>query len=653
MLFKNPDIFYFLFALLLPILVHLFQLQKFKKVTFTNVAFLQKIALQTRKSSQLKKWLILMTRLLLITAIIFAFSQPYFSSNKTKENQHNFIYLDNSLSLNTKGEKGNLLQNTINEIIENAATTESYSLLTNSGFHSKINYSELKNILLRLEFSSKNKTLSEVLLTINNTNTTKTNTSINTVLVSDFQDITNKITKQFTNVTPPVSLVQVKTDSKNNVSIDSVFINNKKNHDFTVNVVIKNQGGAKKNIPIAIYDDAVLISKQTFSIEENKTTNISFPIQNKQKFNGKINLDYVDAFAFDNDFFFTINSVQKTNILSIGKEANSLKKIYSKIEFNFTSSSLKNTNYNSIQKQELIILNELIELPNNLITYLQKHLNSGGHIALIPNENFDSNSYNSFFKKINIKAIQKQQKNNLKITNINFSHPFFKNVFTKNIRNFQYPFAIKNTKSNFKSSSALINFENNESFVNELESGNGKIYIFASSLTSKNSNFKNSPLIVPLFYNFGKLSFKQSKTYYTIGNKNQIDISTPLNKNEVLTINDFNSSFIPQQQQSYQHKTTLITTENPTKNGIYTVNSKNTILENIAFNYSRSESSLNFIDIQNSIKDNKNISYSSSVAEVLRKNNKKNEVTWVWKWFLALAIVSLIFEILILKLFKP
>jgi len=652
MLFKNPNIFYFLFALLLPILVHLFQLQKFKKVTFTNVAFLQKIALKTRKSSMLKKWLILMARLLLITAIIFAFSQPYFSSKNSIENQHNFIYLDNSLSLNTKGEKGNLLQNTINEIIENASTTESYSLLTNSGFHSNISYSELKNTLIKLEFSSKNKNINEALLITNNIKKNKTNTLINNILISDFQNITNKQITHFTNVTSPISLIQVKADSKNNISIDSVFINYKNNYNFTVNVVVKNQGDAKKNIPIAIYDNAVLISKQTFSIEQNKTTSISFPIQNKQKFNGKITLDYVDAFAFDNAFFFTVNSAQKTNILSIGKEADFLKKIYSKDEYIFTSSPLKNINYNSIQKQELIILNELIEFPNSLTTYLQKHLNSSGHIVLIPNENFNSNSYNDFLKKINIKAIQKQQKDSLKITDINFSHPFFKNVFTKNIRNFQYPFSIKNTKSNFKSSSALVNFENNESFVNELKSGNGKIYIFASSLASKNSNFKNSPLIVPLFYNFGILSFNQAKVYYTIGNKNKINISTSLNKNEVLTINGINSSFIPQQR-GHQHKTTLITTENPVKNGIYAVNSKNTILENIAFNYSRSESNLTFIDVQNSIKDNKNISYSSSLAKVLQKKNKKNEVTWLWKWFLALAIVSLIFEILILKLFKP
>ena len=110
MQFKNPEILYFLALLIIPILVHLFQLQKFVKVPFTNVAFLQKIIQETRKSSQVKKWLILATRLLLFTAILFAFSQPYLSSKKENTKQQTFIYLDNSLSTNTKGEKGNLLQ---------------------------------------------------------------------------------------------------------------------------------------------------------------------------------------------------------------------------------------------------------------------------------------------------------------------------------------------------------------------------------------------------------------------------------------------------------------------------------------------------------------------------------------------------------------
>ena len=58
MYFKNPEIVYFLTLLIIPVLVHLFQLQKFVKVPFTNVSFLQKIAQQTRKSARIKKWLI-------------------------------------------------------------------------------------------------------------------------------------------------------------------------------------------------------------------------------------------------------------------------------------------------------------------------------------------------------------------------------------------------------------------------------------------------------------------------------------------------------------------------------------------------------------------------------------------------------------------
>ena len=100
MQFKNPEILYFLALLIIPILVHLFQLQKFVKTPFTNVAFLQKLVRETRKSSRLKKWLILCVRMLLFTAILFAFSQPYFSNKHVNKNQHTFIYLDNSLSTN-------------------------------------------------------------------------------------------------------------------------------------------------------------------------------------------------------------------------------------------------------------------------------------------------------------------------------------------------------------------------------------------------------------------------------------------------------------------------------------------------------------------------------------------------------------------------
>jgi hypothetical protein len=43
MQFKHPEILWALLLLLIPIIVHLFELRRFKKTPFTNVKMLQKV----------------------------------------------------------------------------------------------------------------------------------------------------------------------------------------------------------------------------------------------------------------------------------------------------------------------------------------------------------------------------------------------------------------------------------------------------------------------------------------------------------------------------------------------------------------------------------------------------------------------------------
>ncbi len=98
--FKQPEILYFLFLLIVPILVHLFQLRRFKTSFFTNVRFLKELAVQTRKSSKIKKRLLLTTRLLLLTCVILAFAQPFFEAKDSKNATNEmYIVLDNSFSM--------------------------------------------------------------------------------------------------------------------------------------------------------------------------------------------------------------------------------------------------------------------------------------------------------------------------------------------------------------------------------------------------------------------------------------------------------------------------------------------------------------------------------------------------------------------------
>jgi hypothetical protein len=131
-----------------------------------------------------------------------------------------------------------------------------------------------------------------------------------------------------------------------------------------------------------------------------------------------------------------------------------------------------------------------------------------------------------------------------------------------------------------------------------------------------------------------------------------LDIEISLKKDEVLNISNSKSSFIPEQQ-TFQNKVNITTKEQPNNAGFYYIQRKKDTLQILAYNTPKEESILNFMDLNSLKEKNRNIHISTSIANVFKDLNEKNEVHWLWKWFLALAIVSLLLEILILKFYKP
>ncbi len=650
MQFKHPEIFYFLFVLLIPIIVHLFQLQKFKKIAFTNVAFLKKISLETRKSSQLKKWLILATRLLGFLAILFTFSQPYFSDKKAEEKNHNFIYLDNSLSLNTNGSNGNQLRLAAQEIMEHSSENDQYSLITNDNIYTNLTKNELDEILKKVDFSSKTGNIQQKMLEIESQKNRQSKTLYKNILISDFQYIDKNKNKKFTNVNSPFSLAKINSNQKNNVSIDSIYINNNTADEILISATINNQGSPKKNVPIALYNDNQLINKRSFSIGKDETKNIDFSIPKTTQFKGKLQITFNDIFLFDNTFYFSINTRKKTNVLSIGKTSNSLPKIFTDSDFNFTNFSLQNVNYNQIPNQQLIILNQLEEIPTVLQTTILQFVKDGGHLLIIPDQRIQTQSYNTFFRKITTGRIQGIRKDSLKITEINYLHPLYTGVFSKQVQNFQYPTVTTSFQSSFKGD-YIISYENKKPFLQEIDNIYTKVYWFASPLDASSTNFSNSPLIVPTLYNIGQQSLKISKPYYTLQDENNIEVNVKAAKDEILMISNASTSFIPLQR-SFSNKVELITNEQPVENGFYQISLKKDTLETIAYNHPSKESLLSFYNLNEFEKENANLKVYGSIEALFKELNEKNEVQWLWKLFLAIAIVSLLLEILILKFFK-
>ena len=647
--FKNPEILYLLTLLIIPVLVHLFQLQKFVKTPFTNVSFLHKIIQQTRQSSRIKKWLILATRLLLFSTIVIAFSQPYISNKKASVKQHNYIYLDNSLSTNTKGKRGDLLQVSAQDIIKHASDKDEYSLLTNSSFYPKKTKNELKNILLKIKNTAKKIDISTVLLKFDTEIKDKTKDLDEILLISDFQ---NTYKNEFTNVTPIFSAIKLTPIIKNNISIDSIFISNLNTDSFTLNVLVRNQGEPKKNIPIAIYNHSKLISKRSTSFEKNTYKTIEFKIKNQKEFTGKISSNFSDIYPFDNTLYFTLKNNQKINVLSIGKNADFLTKIYNKKEFNFNQSTPQNTDYNSISKQQLIVLNEIENIPDVLIKKMKDFSQNGGSLAIIPNRKSNIYSYNNLLKALGVGKIGAKRNSPLKITAINFEHPLFENVFSKNITNFQYPSVQSYYPIDSNNASKIIGFENNSPFISQIKNKKRTVYWVSASLERDNSNFINSPLIVPVFYNFGKLSFKNSQLFYRIGRTNKIDIETKTRENQIVRILNSENSLIPLQSK-FKNKVRITTNAASLTPGFYQVLKDKDTIQTLAFNYPKEESFINFMDLNKLKKISQKGIVTGSISDVFKKINKKNQVHWLSKWFLTLAIVSLLLEILILKFYKP
>ena len=653
MQFKHPEILYALLLLIIPILVHLFQLQRFIKVPFTNVKILKNIEKQTRKSARLKKWLILITRLLIFACLIFAFAQPYFSDFSAQKEFNTTVYLDNSFSMQAKGDKGELLKSVAQQIIENNTNPNSaISFITNDQSLENLNLKGIKSELITLKYYPHKLDLNTVLLKAKNLEDNKKNSLNKIILISDFQDINLKNNVDFSTLNSTVSLVKLTPKKILNSYIDSVYIEESSSNETTIKVVVKNSNLSTTSIPISLFDNEKLIGKTTAKFNNTFNSSVQFTIPKTESFNGKISL-IDNALEFDNNFYFSISKPEKINILSIGKTSPFLAKIYTTNEFNFNTTPPQNLNYNTIQNQHLIILNELETISTELKNALNEFSEMGGNLVIIPSSTINLDSYNSLLRSSNFGKIIKKVETEHKIIAINYEHPLINDVFEKRVDNFQYPSTKLHYQTTLNRNSSIINLDNNNAFISSIKTQNGNFYLVSSPLSIEVSNFIQSPLVVPIFYNFAKNSLKTSKLYYTISPENELDLKVNLQKDNVLKIvNEAKTNeFIPLQTIS-KNKVSLKLQNAILKSGFYHILNNENPIKTIAFNYNKEESNLTSINLKNLIGNHKNVTISPSITAIFDEINNQQKINWVFKWFLAFSILFLLIEMLILKYFN-
>jgi len=228
------------------------------------------------------------------------------------------------------------------------------------------------------------------------------------------------------------------------------------------------------------------------------------------------------------------------------------------------------------------------------------------------------------------------------ITTISFAHPLYQNVFEKQVTNFQFPMVSQFYRIRTRAS-AILSYQDNTPFL----VGTENMFLFTAPLDSANSNFKNSPLVVPTFYSMASNSLKLPQLYHPLGQTTTIDVPVAISNDNILKVSMENYEFIPQQQY-FTNKTSIIFGENPTEDGIYTIGDGKNFHQNISFNHPRAESDLTYLKID----DLEAVSDNHTISGLFGQIEKGNRVTELWKWFVILALLFMLAELFIQKVFK-
>ncbi|HEY0092535.1 MAG TPA: BatA and WFA domain-containing protein, partial [Flavobacterium sp.] len=274
MQFKHPEILYFLFLLVIPIIIHLFQLRRFKKEYFTNVRFLKELSIKTRKSSKLKKWLLLITRCLLLGAMIIAFAQPFFSAKDSKNITNElYIVLDNSFSMQAKGKKGELLKRAVEDLLTNAPEGQTFSLLTNSETFWNTDIKSIRKDLQNLKYSATAFNPASLMPKINSR---KTPYQKDIIVITDGVGVQQNQMKSFDSGFNTMFILP-EAEQKNNVSADSVFIKQTLDKFYEISISLSSYGERNSPVPVALYNNEKLVAKTQVTFD-TKTKIISFTI---------------------------------------------------------------------------------------------------------------------------------------------------------------------------------------------------------------------------------------------------------------------------------------------------------------------------------------------------------------------------------------
>lgn len=683
MKFVYPEFLAALSAIAIPIIIHLFNFRRFKKVYFSNIQFLKEVQIQTQSRSRLKHWLVLVSRILAITALVLAFAQPYLpSANNTLTSATNVaaVFIDNSFSMNATNDKGTLLDDTKNkarEILQAYQASDRFQLITND-FEGRqqrlVNKEEFLELLEEIEITPASKKMSDVYSRQKEAVKDITEGNRNFYFISDFQQSIADVSGFEPDTSNSLYFIPITANQENNLYIDSCWFKapiRQLNQPDELIARVKNVSDESfDNIPIKLKINGEQKALASFSIDAGGRKDVVLSFTNTETGIHLAELGITDyPITYDDVFYFSYKVAEQIPVLSInGKEVSgAINKLFGADPyFQLTNFEETNINYSAFSSNFFIIVNQLDKPSSGLVQELARFVENGGHVLVIPKKDIDFEPYNELLLALGANTVESQAaylaENPGKVTGIDYESDIYNNVFREKSEKIDLPKVGLHYNFTTKTRSTeerILTLGNGGSFLSRFTHGKGKVYVLAVPLND-DSNFPKHAIFVPTLYNMALYSQTTGRLFYTIGRDEIVELpNVAITADNVFKIKDPKSEMevIPGHRSSGASSQLILQDQiNQANNYLLTID-KDTIT-GLSFNFDRKESDLTCYtgdDIEKEAKKAGLEGYQvlqSDARDIGSQLKQLSQGTKLWKLFLILALVFLAIEVLLLKFWK-
>jgi hypothetical protein len=665
----------FLFALLLiaiPVIIHLFNFRKFKKVYFSNTRFLKDIQIQTSSKQKIKERLILLSRILAVTFLVLAFAKPYFpDKNQTQAGEHHVvsIYVDNSYSMEAVNKEGSLLEEAkrkAEEVVSTFGYHDKFQLLTNdlNGHQNTLlSKDEFLRLLDSVAITSKPNNFNRVVTSQRNFLQNQHGAIKKAFLISDFQKNSDAGKIQLDSLIS-YQLITLKSNELPNIAIDSAWLISplhQPNAEEKLVVKIANYSGKKVEnaaLSLKINNQPKAIGSVTLAENSSVTDTLTFSGLSSGWQKGELSVkDYPLVFDDHYHFAFEVKPSIEITVLNRHTEPNNFTAAFSTDAFfevqNIGESQI---NYTDFKKQRLIVLHDLKMIATGLAQQLRQYAEHGGNLSIFMPLDAELETYQSFLQSMAVDYPQALVKDTLSADQLNFNHPVFKDLFDKLPDNIDLPYGnqyFKLTQQTRTRRDILISGENVPLF-NVYKVKKGNVYISAFPLEMHASNFTSHGLFLPLLFKMALLTDRNiALAYETDKSEGVIIDGVNVGESEMLKIRSSAMEIIPEIRNT-SAGTVLFFADQIKNAGFYELYQQDKLLAILAFNDSRQESKMEFYN-EGELKEKFGIASSHIIkggsASVANQIKEVNLGTSIWKLCLILVLIFLAAEILLVRFY--